>query len=278
MPIRSNYWSCSKFADWLRGTYKPPAETVEGWYSWKRASRSLHPIRYWLAEDGLDAIQDFVNWPIDMLHNIKYYINNRWVSKSHALTAHPRDISPGTWCDVGYRFLPCLFNELQDFVEVELAWFHLVWDKENRKKYNAPFWAFGPMRIRTWRCPQAGLDHLEWEKSLVWTADEVGDDSPNIGKPTPQSQKAIEILELYNWWTQVYRNRPDPYEASGWSEYCDLNRSHNDDEPFLRPSDLDIIKMRDDSLNKLDEIEKAYKVEEEEMLIRLIKIREYLWT
>jgi hypothetical protein len=81
-----------------------------------------HNFRYWLAEEGLDYLQKFVMFIPDNLYAIKYYINNRWVTRSHSLTAHPRDIKPGTWHDVGNRFLPCLFNELQDFVEVNY-WF-----------------------------------------------------------------------------------------------------------------------------------------------------------
>ena len=117
----NHYWTCSKFADWVRGTPKGEAKTSEGWDNWhKLAGQSK--IRYWLAEEGLDYLQKVVFYVPDTLYSIKYYINNRWVTKTHALTAHPRDIKPGRWCDVGNRFLPCLFNELVDFVEVELAW------------------------------------------------------------------------------------------------------------------------------------------------------------
>jgi hypothetical protein len=34
---------------------------------------------------------------------------------------------------VGNRFLPCLFNELVDFVEIEQAWHHCVWSDEAKK-------------------------------------------------------------------------------------------------------------------------------------------------
>ena len=119
MAQHRNYWSCSALADWLRGTPKPTAETSTGWRDWKKAAKFAHPVRYWMADEALDYIQDFVTWPVRKLYDIKYYINNRWVSKTHQLTAHPRNIKPGHWQDVGSRFLPCLFNELVDFVEIE---------------------------------------------------------------------------------------------------------------------------------------------------------------
>ena len=31
MAQRSNYWSCSKFADWIRGTTKGGASTYRDW-------------------------------------------------------------------------------------------------------------------------------------------------------------------------------------------------------------------------------------------------------
>lgn len=275
-----DYWTCSKFADWLRGTAKGGAKTSEGWYEWTKAAKETHPIRYWIAEEGLDYVQKFVMFIPDKLYAIKYYINNRYITRTHQLTAHARDIKPGHWCDVGYRFLPCLFNELQDFVEIELAWWHIAWtDYEEKKKYNAPFWATGWFRWRTWRCPQAGLDNLEWQRNLRWKADEVGDASESLGKLTPQAIKAQEILDLYVWWTQTYRNRPDPMEASGWSAYCDACR---DDEKGLwlgiNPKDPVLKKQGDKAHKLLQKIEAAYEKEDEQMMIRLIKVRHGLWT
>ena len=275
-----NYWTCSKFADWLRGTPKLKFGTAEEWADWRKNAK-LKAFRYWLAEEGLDKIQDVVMWIPDKLYAVKYYINNRWITRTHALTAHPRDIKRGEWCDVGNRFLPCLFNELVDYVEVELAWWHLVWsDKNERKKYNAPWWRFGWWNVRVWRCPQAGLDNLEWQRNLRWKADEVGDDSPNLGKLTPQAIKAQEILDLYKWWTEVYRNRPDPMEASGWSAYCDACRGEKGDNDWLfsQTKDPKLKKQGDKAHKLLHKIEAQYEKEEEEMMIRLIKVRHGLWT
>jgi hypothetical protein len=278
--MRNHYWTCSKFADWLRGTTKGCAKTAEGWAEWEARAKAAYPIRWWLAEEGLDILQRIVYWPTDTLYAIKYYINNRWVTRTHSLTAHSRDIKPGTWCDVGNRFLPCLFNELQDFVEVELAWWHIAWsDPAEKEKYKAPFWATGWFRWRTWRCPQAGLDNLEWQRQLRWKEDEVGPDSKNLGKLTPQAVKAQEILDLYTWWTQTYRNRPDPHDASGWSAYCEASRLANGGKlAFGGDKTPELKKMSDKAHKLLRKIEAAYEKEDEEMMIRLIKVRHGLWT
>lgn len=280
MAHRSNYWSCSSFADWIRGIKKGGAKTSRGWREWEAEGKRLHPVRYWIAEEALDAVQNFIWWPIDKIYDVKYYINNRWVTRTHALTAHSRDIKPGTWCDVGNRFLPCLFNELRDFVEVELAWWHIAWaDPEEKVKYKPPFWASGWFRWRTWRCPQAGLDNLEWQRQLVWKEDEGFELSDeNIGKPTPQAVKAQEILDLYKWWTEVYPKRPDPHDVSGWTAYCDMKRERGDhmlDFEDRTPEEADMAKV---ALDKTHEIEQAYEAEDEAMMIRLIKVRHGLWT
>lgn len=276
--MRSRYWSCSKFADWLRGTAKLKAATSDGWHDWEEEAKAKHPIRYWIAEEALDAIQNFIHWPTDKLYSIKYYINNRWVTKTHALTAHPRDIKPGQWQDVGYRFLPCLFNELVDFVEIETAWSHIAWsNKEEKAKYNAPFWATGWFRWRTWRCPQAGIDHLNWAMNLT-NVEFLADDKKHEAVPTQQAIAAREIKELYIWWTETYRNRPDPHDASGWSEYCEMKRDLNDGRLFGSKDTPELKKKSNQAHKLLKKIEKQYADEDEKMMIRLIKIRESLWT
>lgn len=276
--MRREYWSCTKFADWIRGIEKGGAKTGRGWREWEAEGKKLHPIRYWIAEEALDAVQNFIWWPVDKIYDIKYYINNRWITRTHCLTAHPRDIRPGQWQDVGYRFLPCLFNELVDFVEIELAWSHIAWsDKEAKAKYNAPFWATGWFRWRTWRCPQAGLDHLDWAMTL--TNEEWLDEGEKYkAEPTQQALAAREIKELYTWWTEVYPKRPDPHDAGGWTAYCDMKRQRGDHMLDLEDRTPEEAEMAKTALDKTHEIEQAYEAEDEAMMIRLIKVRRSLWT
>lgn len=269
-----NYWSCNKLADWLRGTPKLDVGTSEEWDDWRTQAKSAHPVRYWIAEEGLDLVQDFVTLPIRKIYDAKYYINNRFITRTHALTAHPQDIKPGTWQDVGNRFLPCLFNELQDFVEVELPWSHVAWDPVARKEFQAPFYATGWFRWRTWRCPEAGLAYLDWAATLT-NKDFIQEGEKE--ELTHQAKSAKEIKELYLWWTTAYRNRPDPMDASGWTDYC--ARTRNGDGNFLfQPTDEATMKQRDRAIDLCNEIEQQYEQEDEEMLIRLIRIRNSLWT
>ena len=278
MKMRSNYWSCTKFADWIRGTNKLGAGTSEEWDEWRTTAQMRHNFRYWVAEEALDAVQNFVNYPMDKLNDVRYYINNRWISKSHALTADPRDIRPGNWCDVGNRFLPCLFKELVDFVEIEQAWHYCMWNDEERKKFNVPWYRSGWLRLRTWRSPEAGLAYLNWASTLT-NEEFLDDDKKSEAVPTYQATAAKEIIELYTWWTTTYRNRPDPYDASGWTAACEASRIANGGRLHFGTEKDPVLKKASDKAHKLlQKIEKAYEAEDEAMMIRLIKIRGSLWT
>ena len=274
--MRSRYFSCSKFADWLRGTHKLSAGTGEEWRDWKKSAKESCPIRYWLAEEGLDYIQDFIMYPIDKLYSVKYWVVNRFVTKTHALTS---TLEKGKWWEFDDRILYCLFDELVNFVEVEISWKNIICDKEAARKYNAPWLAKGWFRTRTWRNAQSGLDYLDWETTL--TKDEsygLNKDDPEYGKPTDQAIKAQEISELYHWWKFTRPSRPDPYEISGWSEYC-AEKSFEDSSWFLSSEKTEEERERSRKMTSLiDEIEEDYFQEDQEYLIRLISIRRSLWT
>jgi hypothetical protein len=109
----------------------------------------------------------------------------------------------------------------------------------------------------------------------------VDKDSSDHSKPTPQAVKAQEVLDLYRWWKDVYPNRPDPHDASGWSEYCELKRKEHGETglSFMKESkNPETRALGDRALKKTHEIEQAYDDEDTEMLIRLIKVRHGLWT
>lgn len=242
MRHRFNYWSCGKLADWIRGVKKPMALTMEEWDSWRELAKARSPIRFWVAEKFLNSVQNFLMLPVDVWRSVSAYCRNRFVTKTHFLKT---GLQPGKYHELDDRILHGLFNELKDFVEVELAWMHGYGKKE--------------YRFRKGRSREAGLGHLEWASGLKY--DElVGKDDPNFGKPTPQAESAVVIRDLYTWWTETRPARPEPMEASGWLEDC------------KKKSD------RRNSFNRLRKIERAYDKEDEKMLLKLIKIRKHLWT
>ena len=213
-------WSVSAFADWVRGTPKPTALPIGSWTKWEKEAKSAHPIRYWLVEEAFDKVQSIIHWPEQKINDVRYYINNRWITGTHTLRAERSQIKPGSWIDLSGRFLPCMFGALVDYVEIEKAWNHCAWDDEAKKKYSVPWYRSSWLSLRTWRCPEAGIEHLEWEAGLKKGADfQLAPTDPKFNEPTPQALAAREILELYRWYKEVYLHRLDPMEISGWSEY-----------------------------------------------------------
>jgi hypothetical protein len=77
----------------------------------------------------------------------------------------------------------------------------------------------------------------------------------------------------------TYRNRPDPYDASGWTAACEASRLANGGRLSFNAEKDPVIKKASDKAHKLlQKIEAAYEKEDEAMMIRLIKIRGSLWT
>ena len=232
---------------------------------------------FWLAEEFLDHVQDTIMWPFDKLYDIKYWFNNRFVTKSHALNSN---LKKGQWHEFDERMLHCLFDELVNFVEIEKAWINVAMDKEAKKRYEPPFWTVGSLRFRTWRSPEAGMNYLLWEASLKMDDDWVEKGDPRYGQPTGQALAAKETIELYDWWKNKRPNRPDPHEVSGWTALCEKRRSDNDDvlDILDEPKTVEEREAIRKSLDISSDLEKKYEDEDEEMLIRLIKIRKSLWT
>ena len=283
--MKSNYWSCSNFADILRGTPKPGSATSQGWRQWTKEAKAAHPIRFWLAEEALGKLQDILWWPYERLKDTRYYISNRWIHKTHMLDGK---LEKGSWHEFQERILFCNFESFVDFVEIEQAWHHVMWSDEARKKYNVPWWRkTNLLRFGKWRCPSAALDYLDWASNLVH--DEISSSDPDYGKPTPQALAAMETISLYHWWKDIRPLRKDPSDLSGWSRLCEINKQKAKAE---NPDDDDNGIWGLDRKNETPEeraettrvlqlsntIEEEQHAEDDEMLCRLVKLRRNLWT
>ena len=100
------------------------------------------------------------------------------------------------------------------------------------------------------------------------------------GKRVDDAIAASELLEIYNW-CKNYNNRPDLMDVSGWSAYCDTLRDRGIGMFDVRPTAEeapDLEDMRETSHKKLRELEAQRDAEDTEMLCRIVKIRQSLWT
>lgn len=234
---RFNYWSCSKLANWIRGSPKPAALEWDAWENWHENAKKKHPIRYWIAEELLDKIQNLVNFPLDLVYTIRVYIRNRFIDQTHVLKT---GLKPGEYYDFDTRILYGLFNELVDLVEIDYA--HLSkWDKTKQYKFVGG------------RCVEAGLDYLKWASALTHgTNYGLKKNDKDYNKPTAQATTAQKTLELYKWWKNRDQ-RLNPYDL--------FNQETHGKKYYL----------------KIDKIEKDFYKEDTKQLIELVKIRSNLW-
>jgi hypothetical protein len=259
------YLSSSRFFSHVRkhlGIEKPYALEWGGWKKWENKIRSEHPVGFFLTEtlpDFLDKAWDKITSPY---YSTRYYIRNRFIRKTHVLRT---DCEPGKYMDTDQRMLSALANAVIDYVEIELA-YKSLWCATPESK--TAVWKDG-------RCAELGLEYLNWEADLVQNEHmglELGD--LDYGKPSPQAETAREIKAIYEW-AKNRDKRPDPYEASGWSAYCD---KYSMDDIMSNDRSAEQEAESDTAHKKLREIEESYEREDEDMLIRLIKIRRSLWT
>jgi hypothetical protein len=257
MIIYSAEW---KFFKYLRRKFsvdKPIALGAGEWEKWELALKKEKPSGYFLTETVPDLIDDIARFIPTPISNIRYYCRNRFHRKCHVLST---GFTPGEYHDLDERILYGLMNSLVDYVEVDLAYKNRWCNTEESKKAK---WKNG-------RCIELGLAHLAWEMSL---------DDPKLDQHERcegQAETAREIKVIYDWWKTVRPARPDPYDASGWSDLCDEKRA--DGLKWYEQGSDEYEETKTAALATLRKIESAYEEEDEQMLMRLIKIRRSLWA
>lgn len=228
-----------KFRDRLRGT-KYPSST--GWDEWDDVcadAEEKHPIRYWLVGDCWDFITNTCSWPAERFREVKWYLRNRFVSKSHVLQSnHPK----GQWQEYSERLLYCNMDSFVIWCETEFVQHYEAWGTKTS----------GNIEERVLQTVASQLENLDSE---LWA---------NIYR---------EIREIYTWWKNYQE-----YEDTTWSEHCSYldqkygsvfgRREEQSPEDLQKTSELvESSRIAKENHNK----------EVEDMLIRLMKIRQGLW-
>lgn len=262
----------SKLFNWLRKKLKiekPYALPWGGWEIWENEYKRKKPVCHFITETLPDWLEKPAEWFIDPIDNATYYLRNRFVNKTHYLRT---GLKKGKWHEFETRLLHGAFTELVDFVEIEKAWMTVVWSDENRNKYKLPWWRkTNWFRWKEWRSAEAGIEHLRWEIELD------GGPSENL-----QAASAFETLFLYTWWTEVYLRRGDEWEDTGFREFWNsMETKYGDDWMGIgKKSKMTKAESAEyDRLNKAaSALEEERHQEDEDMLIRLVKLRRSLWT
>jgi hypothetical protein len=253
------YLGDNKWVESLRrrfGIDKPKWAGLGEWDDINARIRHEHPVGWFLTEtlpDFIEAVYEFVTAPY---YDTRYYIRNRFYRRTHVLRT---DCPPGDYWDTDERILTALANAIIDYVEIELAYKHMWCGSDE----------VADAKWRNGRCPELGLKYLEWEMGL---------DNPELdeySRADTQANSAREVKKIYDW-AKARPTRPDPHAASGWTAYCAkypyIWMQKDEDVTFEQRAESD------SAFKKLRKIEAQYEQEDEDMLIRLVKVRKSLWT
>jgi hypothetical protein len=110
------------------------------------------------------------------------------------------------------------------------------------------------------------VDYVEVEGCFEVVSWDWNDDVKRVGK---------EIKEIYDWWKN-YPIRQNQISAQLTIWHDEFTK--RDGDGIKKWRNKAVSNREEIESKKLDEMEKQLSKEEEEMLIRLIKIRNYLWT
>jgi len=249
-----------KIESWL--DFNPPgALSSKGWRLFNKEFKEKAPIRYWFHNDFRRSVILPIKWKKDA---IRSWIRYRTYDKYHILdTGLPPD-----YHSVEQQMLHVNFNMLKNFVEVEQAWQHFCWspEKEKRTRLQKFFRTYYRYKFRR---PDLGIKHFEWASTLDDPA------LPPHERSDYQAMAAREILALYDWWVNKRPARKEievpEYSHQGLNDILSCF-----DDDFDR--DAEDYKAHVAGMEAQEKLEQEWVKEDEEMLIRLIKIRMSLWT
>lgn len=236
--FRKSYWDLNK----------PLAATHEEWQAWHARVQQEKLIPYVIKEEIPQLLSDAWYRAWKPYKTAIWWVRHRTTDRNHMLRS---GLKPG-YHDKPELMLHVNMQMLVDYVEIECA--HMAVMCLEDWAHKRPNW------IKRWlgiplRCADAGIAYLE---------------APLEHDAQDQLAVQAEMVHLYRWWCQVRPCRPDPYEASGWTEFCAQRANILSFDPALDDQSAQI-------LENLRAMEEAYDQEDQHMLHRLIDIRQHMW-
>jgi len=250
-----------RFRSWM--SYNPPgALTSKGWRLFDQEFEKLAPIRYWSKNVFRLSVIEPIKWKYEKISD---WIRYRTYDSYHVVDT---GLEP-QYYGLDTRILHVNFNMLKDFVEVDQALHTYWWSAEFTEQAtwcekHMPFYRnFFPFRR-----PDLGIKHLDWAITLDDPTLPLHEQCPS------QAESARETKLLYKWWTEDRPARKEidhvPYDDQGLGILSAL------DEDF--DHDAEDYKQHVESMDARSKQEADWHEEDDQMLIRLIKLRRSLWT
>jgi hypothetical protein len=263
----------TKFIDKLFRITRPTSATWDKWGEWRANFKKTRPITYFIVETIPLAWEWLYKQTVDRANASMYYCSNRFVTRTHRLDAP--SLKKGQMHELSKRMLHCNFDAYVKWCETEAS-VDRVWTDEAKLKYKLPWYASTLLsNFVVLRNAQCAIDHLKWEMALF---------EPDEGQSDPasphQAMMAYEKMTLYVWWTKLRPARVDSWVESGLVEFWDEMDKKYSDSWIMSKNKL--TAEENATYNRLSAAQSAADEaqlnEDNEMLVRLVKIRDALWT
>lgn len=256
----------------------PRALGWDEWDDWHKETKAARPIAYFFCEAAPSFINKTTRKMAKPFSDVRIWISNVAYG-THMMRA--RTLERGKWHEFGDRMLHANFGAFVDFIEIEMAGHHLACSKDAREEFQGPQWFHKPilflLGVPQWRSEESAASFMKWEMSLD------DPDAEGEGHP-PQARAAREHMILYTWWKHVRPARKDSWEVSGFKKFHEeMDAKYGEDSTlrlFSKRKTLNAAERQEyDRLNALSsKIEESYAKEDDDMLIRLMKTKDSLWT
>lgn len=247
------------------------------WNEWRANFKKSRPITYFIVEQ-IPLIRAWIKkYTVGHFNDFAVYCSNRFVTQTHKMVAP--SLKKGKMHELSTRMLHCNFDAYVKWCETEAS-VDRLWTDDAYVTYTLPWYA------RTWlsnfitiRSPQCVIDHFKWEMSLMHP--DEGSSEPTLPE---QAKIAFEKMSLYVWWTKLRPAREDSWNSTGFSEFWNkMDEKYGDDWFWPGVTNSKVLDQGEIAMyNKLSaaqsDADEAQHIEDQEMLERLIKIRESLWT
>lgn len=233
----------------IRGTKYPYCAGLDQWDEIKENARKAHPVRYWIAEDLFDMIEDVIKYPYAKYKDIRNYLSNRFKTKTHTLQLNTKRHywNKGSWIEYDDRLLYCVMDSFVRWLGEELVPNHEAWNNKIKGSVD------------------------EKIRQVLKEKQEFQDQQENLIKVYQ------ECLEIYDWWINFEQDAW--YDTSPWPANCEMmTEKYGCFLSGQREYSEEDEKLGKESLAEHNRLEAANEEEITSYLIRLMKIRKFLWT
>ena len=219
------------------------AGTAEEWCDYHNRQKTMCPKLYKIYKFFDDLDTSLSVWKMRYIDDPRYWFRNAIITRLWMIT--PKELKIDQWYDTDWRMLCANMELLRFYIE-----------EDNHNYGNAPD-DFEPWEVKEFKKKEAG---------------EPSQFDGGYGLSMRQYQDKKDAWDIYLWWKE-YPNRLKEIDQV----FDDMPKRDKDEEIMFGLTKAEMEKKAP-WYDKYNNLQNKLKEEEEENLIKLMKIRNSLWT